>query len=242
LTGPTTIAAPPTYSLNIPGIQNANNYNGLGNGLQLSPPGTAVASATNVVNGWQPQGAFANSTVAATPPVNQVQNPTANQTTVVAVNPPNRSTDAVRLPQNPTPRSGSSFVDSTNFRTTAVDERRDESRLPVTDASQVRAPANFNPATIVGQFNAPYYVPAQQQFQNPPTVGQPNPNLQAGVVNGNFRPVGFSQAPYQTYPGLAAQNTVLGQSTVYADPANDPNFQNGWRNRELTAGRDSFNR
>lgn len=148
-----------------------------------------------------------------------------------------------------------SFTDRTNFRTTAIDERLDQSRLPVTDASQVRAPTNFTPATTVGQFNVPYYVPGQQQFvQNPPNQVANNPAYgqvprvaQGGFVApntvvGRFGQPTFAQPTGQPYSGSQTQNRVLAQSTVYADPANDPNFQNGWRDRDLTASRDSLNR
>lgn len=159
------------------------------------------------------------------------------------------------LAQNNPSNNGLSFTDSTNFRTTAVDERLDQSRLPVTDASRVRPPSNFNPLTTVGQFNTPYYAPNQQQLVqnnvrnqafNNTRVQQPV-NIQAGfnqanTVVGRFGQPNFAQPTTQPYSGLTTQNQVLAQSTVYADPRNEPNFQTGWRNPELTASRDSINR
>ena len=277
LGGPTTVAPPNTYSLQIPG----NNYNGSGTVQQLpvhqatnTLPGN---QRVNVQNGWQPLGASQNQTNAGnqTGPVNnstsQLQNTNstiASRTQVVSVTPPRQNQiqnvsniGSQRVAQNT--NSGLSFTDTTNFRTTAVDERLDDSRLPVTDASQVRAPTSSLPTTSVGQLNLPYYVPNQQpvrnlapQYQNAqprfatnPQYQQPqyvNPNLannQQNTVIGRFGVPTFAQPSQQVYSGLATQNRqVLGQSTVYADPTADPNFQSGWRNPELTASRGSLNR
>ena len=279
LAGNTAVAPPATYSLNIPGANNQNYYNGSGTNQQLSQrqatntlPG---ASGVNVQNGWQPAGTSSNSTSNSTiqNATSNVSNPVrsnsvlennrnqaVNQTQLANVNPfqrNNQPNPGNSIAQNNN-SNGLSFTDVTNFSTTAVDERLDQTRLPVTDASQVRAPSNFRPTTTVGQFNVPYYVPGQQQVaQNPqqqrfasnvqfqqiplntqPNLRTPNPN----TIVGTFGQPNFAQPIQQPYSGLQTQNRVLAQSTVYADPRDDPNFQSGWRDRELTAGRDSINR
>ena len=271
LAGPTTVAPPPTYSLNIPGANNQNYYNGSGTNQQL-PQRQATntlpnSNGVNLQNGWRPLGApnaTTNSTIQNSPSTSATGSSVLenrpeqlNQTQVVAVNPLNADPfrNNNRIAQNPS-ANGLSYTDSTNFNTTAVDERLDQSRLPVTDASGVRAPTNFNPTTTVGQFTAPYYVPGQQPvYQNVPQqrfanvpVRQQAPiqaqqNFNRGnVVVGNFAQPTFAQLSQQPYNGLNTRNQVLAQSTVYADPANDPNFQSGWRDRDLTASRDSLNR
>ncbi|MEM9411312.1 MAG: hypothetical protein AAGA30_09380 [Planctomycetota bacterium] len=268
--GPTTINSPGTYSLNIPGSNNSNANGLLGAGqrpLQQATNTLPVPNGVNVQNGWQPIGAgngAANSNqstnnTAAGLNGNQTtsvleNNSQTNQTAVVSVTPPNRFASN-------TGQNGLSFTNDTNFRTTAIDERQDQSRLPVTDASQVRAPTQFNPTTTRGQFNSPYYVPnqtpvqnVQPQYQNIPgysPYGQnpnpqrsnTNPNLvRGGTVYGQFGMPTFGQPAPQNYTGTAGRNQVVAQSTVFADPANDPNFQDNWRGRDLTASRDSFNR
>ena len=276
IAGRTTVAPPNTYSVQIPGRPSSQG-SGVKQATNILPNGNP-ANSINVQNGWQPAGTV-NTPNGANPPNNNTtfnsstnpsQTPTSvvqpsnstiqNRTQVVSVTPPSqpRNVQPVqnRVAQNP--NSGLSFTDATNFRTTAVDERLDQTRLPVTDASQVRAPTTFSPTTTVGQFNTPYYVPrgqvaaqqrvaqpriaAAQQVRQPTgdafaTLNQrPNPT----TIVGTFGQPTFAQPAQRAYSGSNTQ--VLAQSTVYADPANDPNFANGWRNPNLTAGRDSFNR
>lgn len=277
----TTIAAPATYSLNIPGSQNALTANGSGTTNQpLVRQATntqPITNGVNVQNGWVPAGSTSNSTIQGSqstlPPSNtssgvNIQTPqnrlqnrnqiqTPNQTQLVNVNPLNNNGSNTRA-NLASQTNGLSFTEATNFRSTAVDERLDQSRLPVTDASQVRAPTRFSPTTSVGQFSAPYYVP-QQQVANVPQYNNVNNNRLAAVPQypqavqpngqittsvGAFGQPTFGQPSQQPYRGLATQSPqVLAQSTVYADPSVDPNFQNAsWRDRDLTAARDQFNR
>ena len=276
LTGPTTVSPPDTYTVQIPGRSNTNQ----GSGLKQATNTLPTTNPINVQNGWQPVGATGatgtptnsgSTTVTPVPSQNQTSvlqrsNSTiVNQTPVVSVTPPNRQPAASQNPINRVAQQnqGLSFTDSTNFRTTAVDERLDQSRLPVTDASQVRAPTRITPSTTVGQFNAPYYVPGRQnvaanapQFAAPQRIAS-NPQIRQPIQNqpqafqrpggpttfvGSFGQPTFAQPTQQPYAGSNAQNRVLAQSTVYADPANDPNFTNGWRDRELSNSRDSFSR
>ena len=252
-------------------------------------------NGVNVQNGWVPAGSTSttNSTIQGSQSTLPANNSTSglnsqsqqnirvaqNQTQLVNVNPINRpavsgsssrSNVASNTQSNVAAQTnGLSFTDATNFRSTAVDERLDQSRLPVTDASLVRAPTNFSPTTSVGQFSAPYYVPQQQlatvqrfnngsgnrviavpqlqQVPQQPIAPQYQQVVQANnrvnTTVGSFGQPAFAQPPQQNYQGLATQNPqVLAQSTVYADPATDPNLNSAWRDRDLTAGRDQLNR
>lgn len=266
LRGPTTVAPPNTYALQIPGQNNINQGSGLRQANNVVP---TDPNNVNVRNGWQPAGSSSNTNVA---PVNgqpaasgtSSNSTLINQTRITSVAPRSPNTNVqpqTRVAQN-TSNNGLSFTDATNFRTTAVDERLDQTRLPVTDASQVRAPTTFSPSTTVGQFNQPYYVPnrqpvnnvvpqyqnTQQRFATNPQFPQPqyvNPNLaqnqNGATVVGAFGQPNFARPTQQIYYG-SNQNQVLAQSTVYADPANNQNLQRGWTDRELTASRDSLNR
>lgn len=263
LTGSTTVPSPQTYSIQIPGNANPQYYNNSATAQQLplqQPTGTLpTANGSNSRNGWQPVGATGTTGTlpVTTPPpsgsTSQLQS-TINESNLVSVVDRGAGQPGNRLAQNTGSANGLSRTNNSNFATTAVDERLDRSRLPVTDASQVRAPANFSPTTTVGQFNLPWFNTNQYQgntgylpqFQVPQSVnsgGQPLVGPQQNVVIGNFSQPTFARASPQIYRGLATQNPqVLAQSTVYSDPSKDPNFQNGWRDRDLTTVRDSLNR
>ncbi len=272
ITGSTTVPSPQTYSIQIPGNSNQQYYNNGATAQQLpplQPTGTLpTANGSNTRNGWQPVGATGTTGTlpVSTPPpsgsTSQLQS-TINQSNLVSVVDRGTSQPGNRLAQTSGSGNGLSQTNNSNFGTTAVDERLDRSRLPVTDASQVRAPTNFSPTTTVGQFNFPWfntnpyqgntgYLPQFPSPQNTNAGGQQqtgqatNPNFggtQPNVVVGNFSQPTFAQPSPQIYRGLATQYPqVLAQSTVYADPAKDPNFQNGWRDRDLTTAGDSLNR
>jgi hypothetical protein len=132
-------------------------------------------------------------------------------------------------------------VSSIDYATTRSDERLDATRLPATDASNVRAPAGFinnGVATRLAQANvgvapvvpnsynqpATFARPAQPVFYSTPVVAQA-PTGQQPVFRG--APVVRQSAP-----------TVLAQSTVQATP----NVSGGWTDRELTASRGGINR
>lgn len=267
----TTLPSPSTYSINIPG-QNQPYYNA--NATAQVPTPTTGTLPSNNPNGWRPVGTAPaptgtllspTSTAPTTTPnsgsTTRNQTPSASQSRLTSViDRPNQN----QIARNP--GNGLSFTNDSNFRSTVVDERLDRSRLPVTDASLVRAPTTYTPQTTIGQFNIPFnnqVVANQTAFnqqvynqgvrvaQNPALYAQPvyaqpvyTPQQTASnVVVGSFAQPTFAQPSQQTYQGLSTQNpTVLAQNTVFADPANNPNFQNGWRDRELTAGRDSLSR
>lgn len=253
--GSPTVAAPGTYSLQIPG-QGAPVYynNGVATAQQIPAASTGTLPPVNPRNtqsGWQPAGTATGGTT-GTLPVSTTPSALPNPGTTSSVTSNSgaglvsvidRSAPANRVASNVNP--GISRTNDTNFRTTAVDERQDSSRLPVTDASSVRAPTTFNPVTTVGQFNAPYYNYGQNRIADNRVAVLPPQAVPVnnGTVVGNFAQPMFSLPAPQIYRGQLVQNPqLLGQSTVYADPANDPNFQNGWRDRDLTAARDSINR
>ena len=166
-----TLPAPPTYSLQIPSLgQNQPYYNGVPTTARqpsyLVNPNSAAptpASSTPTLapqQGWRPVGTnqFSNPSVGSTSP-----NLPQNQPTSVLQSPvdlsPNRaptgfasqpaSTPALNSVLQPSDNrtasaaNGISYRDSVNYRSTRVDERQDETRLPVTDASSVRAPFNL---------------------------------------------------------------------------------------------------
>ena len=264
--GQTTVPSPSTYSINIPG-QNQPYYNA--NATAQVPTPTTGSLPQNNPTGWRPVGsATAPTGTLSSPPTTAPTtaplggSTTRNQTPATSQS---RLTSVIDRPnQNQLANNranGLSYTNDSNFRSTVIDERLDRSRLPVTDASLVRAPTTFTPQTTIGQFNNPllnqtaynqtaYNQPVYNQapriaqapaYYSQPVAysAQPAPN----VVVGSFTQPTFAQPPQQTYRGLSTQNpTVLAQNTVFADPANNPNYQNGWRDRELTAGRDSLSR
>ena len=183
------IPPPATGTLNIPSIARNNPYGlnqnrGLLNTNQRAPTPAADRAATfNQQNGWKPSdGNF---------PVNNTINNNSNQSTgttlgfnpspggsgnaPIQVAPPNANSVLV---QNGAARQGNgfgeSFINSTDYATTSVNESNDRTRLPATDASAVRAPSQYyarvqgarlaqmTPQIAGGQ--QPYYVPGQGQL------------------------------------------------------------------------------
>ena len=87
--------------------------------------------------------------------------------------------------------NGVSFTQSNDYRTTSTDERRDNSRLPVTDATNVRATVPFvqNQAGGSGQYVRPYYEPQQQnQPRHPRRPEHEARRPRALLLHGVFRP------------------------------------------------------
>ncbi len=112
---------------------------------------------------------------------------------------------------------------SQTFNTTAVDPRMDTSRLAVSDASQVAAPAalGMNP-------NAGPFAQALYRGQIPP--GAPTANVRQGTFE--YLTPGAAAAG-NTYfaagpPQQVGQRQVLAQATTLPLEQN-PNYQNGWR-------------
>jgi hypothetical protein len=234
----TTVPAPPTNSLNIPQTAQQLPYYvvpNAQNGLQQQPtPANAIPNyQVQPQQGWR-QVNPNNSGV-----LNQNLNPT--------------SFTQSRINSN-LPATGTSQTLNPNYQTTSVDERTDSSRLAVTDASQVRAPARFFPtannnrliqtpvATTAAAVPNPQF--AQTGFGQPvntlqagnPTAIQGNVVYQGQLANNTYNnqygvnPYGNGQiANYGVNPPVTSTSpTVLAQSTT--DRTNVArNSQSGWR-------------
>ena len=164
-------------------------------------------------------------------------------------NVPTRFASAAALPG-----SGQSFRDSSNYQTTRVNELTDPTRLAVTDATSVIAPARNNPTGIApGNFTAGYNAPIQQTMvaqngfygQGPPVyrgtpmvVGAPTAYRGQPVFVG---PGVFpGTVPYnQGFPTRSAP-TVLAQSntSVNSGSTNTASAgQVGWQRRDIGSER-----
>ncbi|MFK7767976.1 MAG: hypothetical protein AB8B55_12205 [Mariniblastus sp.] len=275
--GSPTIAAPATYSLQIPGgspVSVANNQPyytpGSSNSvLNTNSRAPTPATSNNGQLGWRQTGndlSNVNSTNNGTP--NQLQQPSRSvltaPTTFVEV--PNNGMNNVARTQTPfnvptrtastapLPGSGQSFTDNSNYQTTRSNERADPSRLAVTDATSVIAPARNNPTGFVpGNFTAAYNAPIPQTqvaqngyyqqggmvYRGTPTImgapttyrGQPmlvGPGYFPGAVQGNFQQFPTSSAP-----------TVLAQAntTVNSGSTSNVGTQVGWQRRDIGSER-----
>lgn len=270
--GPSTIAPPPTYSLNIPSVAGNQPYYTPGqaaptnytlNPNQRAPtPATRQATQQNQ-SGWKSSdnnlsksgnGSGNNdngSSVLAAPTKFVESNLRANSGSTSATGTRTASTA-------PLPGSGVSFTNSQNYQTTRVDETQDATRLPLTDATAVRAPArNFptgTPMTAMqngypGNYQAGYNSPIQQTYVAQNGFYQRAPTGYAGapVIIGGRPATGYQGQPllvnpqypagYQQYPTSSAP-TVLAQSTATITPGASGS-QLGWRDRDLTGSRSS---
>ena len=254
-TGTPTIAAPGTYSLNIPSLASNQPYYvpGQSNSAVVETLDPRVPPSANnnypaQLNGWRPS-----------PDNSGTSNFNTGQSVLAASNvnngysvPPGyRSASNTAMPG-----SGISYTDSTNYQSTGIDERTDRTRLAATDASNVRAPALNNPTTGAPQFtqfqnsdprySATFNAPNSGRTNNSPLNNQINPVVGNGARGGiaNQGPVGTGQGgyratPYFTSPYARSSPSVLAQSTTNFDP-NGNGSQVGWRDREL--GSESLNR
>ncbi len=255
--GNSRIAPPPTYSLNIPSVANNQPYYTPGaaapTNYSLSPNQSAPIPATQQnQDGWRqsgnqlsngPDGSSGESRSVLTGPTTfvETQPGIVNQAGGQAYQ---------QIPRTAAlPGSGFSYTDSTNYRTTQVDESRDATRLPVTDASTVRAPARFNPTGNVAQFQQPnpiypanYGVPVQQTF-----VAQNGFYQQPNAYSGSTMLVGGRPTAYQGQAVLVNPAgpvspyfgpSILDRSMTPADQGSAG--QVGWRTREMNS--DNINR
>ena len=247
LAGNSTIAPPPTYSLNIPSVASNQPYYAPGNGsgtnntytvnpnLRAPTPATGQAPA-----GWRPTNNQLSNGSAA--PANESQSVLQQPTRFVETQSNPQQNPVRTASAGPLPGSGYSFTNSPNYRTTQTDERSDATRLPVTDASTVRAPArNFPTGGVASnpnyQFQQPQpgYVPPYQQTY----VAQNGFNQPVNPYSGSLVAVQTQPFGYQGQAVLSNQNqyptssppAVLAQSTATINPGN----QLGWRSRELNS-------
>ena len=285
--GASTIAPPPTYSLNIPSVARNQPYYtpNSGNAGTLSTYGRAPTPATRQAQqgqaGWRASGtdlSNSNGIQNQTQPNSNGNSVLATPTTFVQTggtvkpNPVNLQAKSVlannqlaavntqaqfgQLAQNglrtasttALPGSGQSFTESTNYQTTRVDERNDSTRLAVTDASTVRAPARnfptgFNTAAPTAGFSnqAPQtFVASNAAFgqQVSPTGYVASPVLVGGQV---AYPAGYQVQPYLAQPVIpqipqfptSSPPPVLAQSTTVGTSGSGTTAQLGWRDRNL---------
>ncbi len=251
--GSPTIAAPATYSLNIPSVAKNQPYYvpGPANNSTLNPNGRAPTpqgrqatqpnqagwkSAENDLSkagsGIRSEGDAGRSVLA---PTSFVQTGAASR---------------------PMQSTGQAFTNSQNYRTTSIDERQDATRLPVTDASFVRAPAsNYPPGTRMvasnngypsSNYNVGYSAPVPQTYvgQNGVYAGSASGYTASPVIVSGQPMLGYQSSPvlvspgqFQRYPQgypTSGPPTVLAESTASSTGRAS---QIGWRDRDLTSGR-----
>jgi hypothetical protein len=238
-----TVAPPPTYSLNIPSVaRNQPYYNPTtsnagaqpnGAPTNATPPPAAPATPAQL-NGWIPKSDSPSTPAGSANPSTTGQPPIPAGTQFAAAPP---LTGIQTASNTAMPASGASFTDSANYRTTSIDETRDETRLPATDASQVRAPAFGNPARQPTQFSAMPVPPASGYTGGPVYAGQPVIATHPGVGGPpvyTAQPTTGYPASYQATPTVNTGGTVLAQSTTTYDAGNGS--QLGWRDREIQSG------
>ncbi len=274
-----TLPAPQTGSLQIPSLNQGQPYYNPGNGVPttaqqpaylVNPNSTAPTPANNSPTlapsqGWRPVG---NNNYSLNPANTSAPQSVLQPTLAPRRAPVNFAANQLQSPSSVRTASstngGLSFTDSVNYRSTRIDERTDESRLPATDATSVRAPSGLNTVTAGARLPQAYPIygtvdprqpvystQSQYAVQNNQPILLPQgytqlqrsqPTTIAGqVVYGSANPV-----VYNTYPAPYAQSgtvynggnsQILAQSTATYDPQNNVNYGSGWRDRELTARR-----
>lgn len=217
-----TIAAPPTYSLQIPNVANQQYYAPGTTGFQNNPNVPAQPPATNIQAqpGWNTTPTN-NQGASYAPTSYGVPNLQVASSTVYAAN-------------------GKSHIVSPDYNSTYGNERLDPSRLAVSDASGVRAPTQYIPPNYNRQAS---YDPRNSMQSGAPGAydyrTQPRNNLIQGqsVVQGQFGPsfAGQTQFTGQPNPNFAAQSN---QRNVQQGP----NVQAGWRDRQTADGSNGVNR
>lgn len=248
--GSPTIPPAQTYSLNIPGRPNPGNGTrvgqlpgGLINTRQPAPTSATSPAGFNQQQGWRQNDGNNLNTQSGSAPAGDSGNrvaqsvltnlPSSNSANPVPARTASSTSSVVPANQN------LSTTVSTDYRTTSVDERRDSSRLPLTDASNVRAVSGTFANQTFGnqqpQNPTPYYqprnsgsyasnLPQSQPFYRgdfqPPANTAYQGNFQNPVASDYSRP-------------MATSTQVRAESTATYDPYNAN--AGDWRNR----GRDS---
>lgn len=213
---PPTIAPPATGSLNLRGsLANQNYY--------TPQPNPTIPGGPN--SAWNGNGT-PNATISATPgQQGWSANPAPGSGSSIAVG----SGWNQNLPPSPATAwtvSGNSRVVNPDFSTTQINERNDPSRMPVADASQVRAPAGWNQMPNANRFAS----------ATMPTMGNPGLAIPNAVnATGPVWPNGVTQwnfAANNPQPQGTPPQWVLAEAST-RDVSRDPNFQAGWRDRGL---------
>lgn len=267
--GGPTIAPPPTYSLNIPSVASNQPYytpgqtaptNNTLNTNQRAPTPAVRQANQQYQGGWRSSDDNLSRTNNVAP-LNRNTDPDTGNSVLAAPstfanNTSNTNSGSATRTASLTalPGSGASFTSSPDYQTTRVNETQDATRLPLSDATAVRAPAR----------NFPTGTPLAVQSNAYPA------NYQAGVVNPQYpatyvaqagvyqqAPTGYSASPviiggqpvrtgYQGQPLIAnplnnqqypafSPPAVLAQATTTATPG--AGSQLGWRDRDLTGSR-----
>ncbi len=247
------IPAPPTYSLNIPGVNNNVNGtrvgqlpSGLLNTRQTAPTPANRPANFNQTQGWrQSNGNNLNtSSTGQADGSNRVADASSAPSVLESstrINNASGGPNARTASLNNNSGSGVSFTRSNDYRTTSIDERRDNTRLPITDATNVRATTPFaQNQSGNGQYVQPYYQPRQQ---NQPRFAQPGPttyqgafvqpNLRPNNANFNGLPQSYQGSFSQRYSSAQPQRQVLAQSTARYDPfeSTASTASSDWRDR-----------
>jgi len=209
------------------GCRHGTGANGLYGSTRVQPPPTNWTAADSYYN---PLATAQNRTglistagqaPTATPTTNNLGAQTGQRQPVGAAANPGYTT------------SGVSYTQSTNYQTTSIDERFDQSRVPLTDATAVKAPVqNVLPpvlSTVARQnpygSNAAFPDPIQTARTQPGPLSNGAPLPYAGHPT-------FNQPAYAT---ANHANSVLAESTVRVDP-NSPNYRAGWRTEGNSSG------
>ena len=245
----TRISAPATYSLNIPGVNNNGSGtrvgqlpSGLLNTRQTAPTPANRPANFNQTQGWrQANGNNLNTSSIGQPVVgSRVADASLGNSGFASSTGVTNSNGGPNVPTVSLPNasaSGVSFTRSNDYRTTSIDERRDNTRLPITDATNVRSTTPFaQNQSGNGQYVQPYYEPRQQ---NQPRFAQAGPTTYQGAFvqpnNANFN--GLPQSNQgnfaQSFSSAQPQRQVLAQSTARYDPfgSSASTASNDWRDR-----------
>ena len=241
----TTVAPAPTYSLNIPSVARNQPYYAP-NGGPISttarapiPVGTQPTAGSNSNSNlqWRQQGTSNSGSTFGSQPTQQGSGTRLVETNT-GINLNTGSSVLVGGPQNnpqlaavALPATGTSFTDSRNFATTQTDERLDATRVPVTDATRVRATAQ----TFIGSGQQIAFTQPQPSQTFAAAVPRAQPVFSTNAV------VASNQPYYTNNPNLVQQPIYSAQTFV--QPNNPATYSAsvgndiGWRNRELGSQR-----
>lgn len=228
-TAATTVPSPTTYSLQVPQTARQQDYYTVpaGGANRPTPTGT-IPNYNNTQPNLSPQPGWRQQS----PGVGS--NNGLNPTSFSVVNQPGAQV-----------ASGTAQTLNPNYATTVVDERNDASRMAVTDASQVRAPARFFPTGNMGRLSttpvattaAAVPVPTGNRFPNqlvnnnqrvPAQFNSGSPT----AINGSFE--------VHSQPTVVANNYNYGVNPYQANQANQvaynqPGVQARSFNRPVTS-------
>lgn len=241
----TTVAPASTYSLNIPSVARNQPYYAPNGGpisttarAPVPTTGTQPAAGSNSNLQWRQQGTSNSGSTFGSQSVQPVSGTRLVETNS-GVNLNTGSSVLVGGPQNAPqlaalPATGSSFTDSRNFATTQTDERLDATRVPVTDATRVRATAQ----TFIGsgQQVAISQPQLSQTYAAQPVVTRSQPVFSTNAV------VASNQPYYANNPNLAQRQAIYSGQT-YVQPNTSATYSAsvnndiGWRNREIGSQR-----